>query len=43
MTAAKGAIARRMDAVLGGLEEEFRLLYDVSDFEQRLCVLNKSG
>lgn len=43
MTAAKGTITRRMDAVLGGLEEEFRSLYDVSDFEQKLCALKKAS
>lgn len=38
-----GTITRRMDAVLGGLEDEFKSLYSIGDFEAQLKALKKAG
>lgn len=39
----KGTITRRMDSVLNGLQEEFRVLYSIEDFESKLDALKKAG
>ncbi|MGN0484737.1 MAG: hypothetical protein ACI4HI_14405 [Lachnospiraceae bacterium] len=43
MYAEKGTITRRMDTVLNGLQEEFRSMCDIKDFESRLAALKKAG
>lgn len=43
MDAAKGTITRRMDAVLSGLQSEFRSLCDIQDFKSKLDALKKTG
>ena len=43
MDAAKGTITRRMDAVLDGLQDEFKALCDRADFESKLTALEKAG
>lgn len=43
MDAVKGTITRRMDAVLSGLQSEFRSLCDIEDFESKLDALKKAG
>ena len=43
MNKTKGTITRRMDSVLGGLQKEFRALYTMEDFENKLDALKKAG
>ncbi len=43
MDVEKGTITRRMDSVLNDLQDEFRVICDRSDFENRLCALKKAG
>ena len=39
----KGTITRRMDAVLTGLQSDFRALCDIRDFENKLKALQEAG
>ena len=43
MSKLKGTITRRMDSVFNGLQDEFKSLYDIRDFNNKLEALIKSG